>query len=127
VSSGDGGVGGVDAVYVRLAYALCPHAIFLDQTKRSFEGVLFGVHVLELVFGFCALDALNFHHLVRLNRAITNERVSRTKAQQRGKRVRKITDFLEQRLAEVLEFALEFALLAHDLFRLAFLVQELRA
>ena len=73
MSVGDGRVGCVDAVYVGLANALYPHAIFLDQTKRRFEGLFLSVHVLELVFCFCALDAFNFHHLVRLSRTITNE------------------------------------------------------
>jgi hypothetical protein len=62
----DSRVGGVDAIYMGLVYALYAHAIFLDQTKCSFEGLFFGVHILEFILCFCTLDALYLYHLVRL-------------------------------------------------------------
>jgi hypothetical protein len=62
----DSGVGSVDAIYMGLVYAFYTHAIFLDQTKRSFESLFFGVHILELILCFCTLDALYLYHLVRL-------------------------------------------------------------
>jgi hypothetical protein len=56
----------IDSIDVGLVYTFYAHAIFLDQAKGSFEGLLLCVHILELIFCFRAFDALNFNHLVRL-------------------------------------------------------------
>jgi hypothetical protein len=68
-STSDGGAvlgGDVDAVDVRMMYVLYTHAIFLNQAKGSFQSFLLCVHILELIFCFCALDAFNLYHFIRL-------------------------------------------------------------
>jgi hypothetical protein len=64
---GRGGLGGgIDAIDVGLVYTFYTHAIFLNQAKGRFEGLLLCVHIFELIFRFRAFDALNLYHLVRL-------------------------------------------------------------
>ena len=58
--------GGFDAIDLRLVYTFYTHAIFLNQAKSSFEGILLCVYIIELIFCFRAFDALNLYHLVRL-------------------------------------------------------------
>jgi hypothetical protein len=58
--------GGIDAIDVGLVYTFYTHAIFLNQAKGSFEGLLLCVHIFELILCFRAFDALNLYHLVRL-------------------------------------------------------------
>ncbi len=114
----DSGVGGLDAIYIGLVYTLCPHTIFLNQTKHTFESFLFSVHILKLILSFCTLNVLYLHHLVHLIMPM-NQVSSRMKL---GKTFRKIMDLLEECLAQVLEFALQLTPLACDLLQLAFLV-----
>jgi len=58
--------GGIDAIDVGLVYTFYTHAIFLNQAKGSFEGILLCVDIFELIFCLRAFDALNLYHLVRL-------------------------------------------------------------
>lgn len=58
--------GGIDAIDVGLLYTFYTHAVFLNQAKGSFEGLLLRVHILKLIFCFGTFDALNLYHLVRL-------------------------------------------------------------
>ena len=60
--------GSIDAIDVWLVYIFYTHTIFLDQAKGRFKGVLLCVHIFELIFCFCAFDAFNLYHLVRLMR-----------------------------------------------------------
>jgi len=57
---------GVDAIDLGLVNNFYTHTIFLNQTKGRFERLLLCVHIYELIFCFCAFDALNLYHLVRL-------------------------------------------------------------
>jgi hypothetical protein len=75
------GVGGVDTIDMGLVHALYAHAIFLDQTKCSFESLFFCVHILEFILCFCALDALYLYHLVRLE---CHEESQQSKARKKG-------------------------------------------
>jgi hypothetical protein len=58
--------GDIHSIDVGLVYTFYTHAIFLNQAKGSFEGLLLCVHILELIFCFRAFDALNLYHLVCL-------------------------------------------------------------
>ena len=58
--------GGIDAIDVGLVYTFYTHAIFLNQAKGGFKGLLLCVHVFELIFCFRAFDSFDLYHLVRL-------------------------------------------------------------